>query len=614
VARDVPLRRSLLLRLLVLSLLISIGSILATAWLAVRTTTGAIRQEQGRALSEDARIYDTLIGYAASHPDWAGAGGTVRELAAGSGRRITLLTEQRTPIADSAPGSPPPSGAAVSAVIDPLAVDVTLDKQAVVDRIDPRAAGPFRLSAGERGRLDGAATAAATCLRDALGLDVQISHRPGGRPEIQTSAGAAVQGSRCQNPLAALAAPTATEARALHQLNTLVGNCLRRRGLSPVELRLDDGWRSWTTGSQQRVSQQRVRPGPAPLGGAGAAVAGCIGSSRKEQLTGYVAPAAVLYVSSTADAAQARSPFDLSPANRARIAQVTALVLLAAVLITVFAGGRLIRPLHALIGAAQRLRDGDDSARVRVSGRDEIARLASAFNDMSERREELEQLRRAMVGDIAHEMRSPVTNIRGWLEAAQDGVAQPDPAFIASLLEEAMLLQHVIEDLQDLAAADAGELRLRTQPVRLGEVLPQVAAANRARAGAAGVALVTEVPEDVDLLADPIRLRQVIGNLVHNAIRHTPVGGSVTITARRAGPEVVIDVADTGTGIAAGDLPYVFDRFWRADKSRNRQTGGSGLGLPIARKFAEAHGGRLTVASTPGRGATFTVVLPLPAE
>jgi two-component system, OmpR family, sensor histidine kinase BaeS len=611
VARDVPLRRSLLLRLLVLSLLISIGSILATAWLAVRTTTGAIKQEQGRALGEDARIYDTLIGYAATHPDWSAAGGTVRALAGQTGRRITLLSEQRTPIAESAFGSPPPPSSAASAVIDPLAVDLTLDTQAVVDRIDPRAAGPFRLSAAERSRLDGAARATARCLRVALGLDAQITYWPSGRPEIRTSTGQSVDGSRCQQLRDVLAAPTPTEARALQQLTRMVDNCLRRRRLSPVELRLDPGWRSWTS-----APAEAARAAPIPKNGPGEVVAGCIGSSRKEQLTPYVAPAALLYVSNAADTARSRTPFDLSPANRVRIAQVTALVLLAAVLITVFAGVQLIRPLYALIGAARRLRDGDDSARVQVSGRDEIARLASAFNDMSGRREELEGLRRAMVSDIAHEMRSPVTNIRGWLEAAQDGVAQPDPAFIASLLEEAMLLQHVIEDLQDLAAADAGELRLRTQPVRLGEVLGQVAAANRARAGAAGVALVTEVPEDVDLLADPIRLRQVIGNLVHNAIRHTPAGGSVTITARRevapgGAGQVVIDVADTGSGIAAGDLPYVFDRFWRAEKSRSRQTGGSGLGLPIARKFAEAHGGRLTVASTPGRGSTFTVVLPL---
>jgi len=608
VARDVPLRRSLLLRLLVLSLLISIGSILATAWLAVRTTTGAIKQEQGRALSEDAKIYDTLIGYAAGHPDWAAAGATVRALSGATGRRITLLSEQRAPIADSAPGSPPPSSAAASAVIDPLAVDVSLDTRSVVDRIDPRAVGPFRLPAGERARLDGAAGAAVACLRDRLGQEAQITHQPSGRPVLQTSAGDPPQNTRCLEARAQLAVPTPTEARALAQLNTMVNNCVRRRQVNPVELQLDPGWRRWTvpTGPASQA-------GPVPRSGIGAVVAGCIGSSRKEQLTPYVAPAALLYVTNAADAAQPRTPFDLSATNRIRIAQVTSLVLLAAILVTVLAGGRLIRPLHALIGAAQRLRDGDDSARVRVSGRDEIARLAAAFNDMSERREELEGLRRAMVSDIAHEMRSPVTTIRGWLEAAQDGVAQPDPAFIASLLEEAMLLQHVIEDLQDLAAADAGELRLRTQPVRLGEVLDQVAGANRARAGIAGVALITELSGEVDLVADPIRLRQVFGNLVHNAIRHTPAGGSVTITARRVADRVVVEVADTGSGIAPGDLPYVFDRFWRAEKSRSRQTGGSGLGLPIARKLAEAHGGSLTVASTPGRGSTFTVLLPLVA-
>jgi two-component system sensor histidine kinase BaeS len=608
VARDVPLHRSLLLRLLLLSLLISIGSILATAWLAVRTTTVAIRQEQGRALSDDARVYDTLIGYAATHPDWSQAGDTVRRLAQDTGRRITLRSEQKVLIADSAPDADVTPTTA-SAVIDPLSADVTLDTQAVVDRIDPRAVGPFRLPPGERTRLRATAVSAAGCLRDVFHLDATVVDGPSGRPILDASADDPADNARCRQVRAQLAAPTPTEAKALTGLNILVNSCLRRRQVAAVQLELDPNWRRW---SAVVKPGPLAKPGPAKGdSGGSSAVTGCIGTSRREQLAPYVAPAALLYVSTPGTAAQRAGPFDLSAANRGRIARVTVLVLLAAVLITVLAGSRLIRPLHALIGAAQRLRDGDDSARVQVSGGDEIARLAGVFNDMSQRREELENLRRAMVSDIAHEMRTPVTNIRGWLEAAQDGVARPDPAFIASLLEEALLLQHVIEDLQDLAAADAGELRLHRQPIRLTDVVGQVAAANQARAAAAGVTLGAEVAEDVDLFADPIRLRQVVGNLVLNAIRHTSAGGTVSITAGRGDGGVVIDVADTGTGIAAVDLPYVFDRFWRADKSRNRQTGGSGLGLPIARKFAEAHGGRLSVASTIGHGSVFTVVLPI---
>lgn len=150
------------------------------------------------------------------------------------------------------------------------------------------------------------------------------------------------------------------------------------------------------------------------------------------------------------------------------------------------AGSRLVRPLHALTGAAQRMRDGEDSAPVRVTDDNEIGRLAAAFNDMADHRARLETQRKDMVSDVAHELRTPLSNIRGWLEAAQDGLAEPDPAFIASLHTEAVQLQHIIDDLQDLAAADAGALRLHPEPVRIEDVLAQVAAAHQARAETAG--------------------------------------------------------------------------------------------------------------------------------
>lgn len=287
------------------------------------------------------------------------------------------------------------------------------------------------------------------------------------------------------------------------------------------------------------------------------------------------------------------------------------------------AGSRLVRPLHALTGAAQRMRDGEDSAPVRVTDDNEIGRLAAAFNDMADHRARLETQRKDMVSDVAHELRTPLSNIRGWLEAAQDGLAEPDPAFIASLHTEAVQLQHIIDDLQDLAAADAGALRLHPEPVRIEDVLAQVAAAHQARAETAGVALSALPWADgapaPELWADPVRLRQAVGNLVSNAVRHTPSGGRVTLRAYGCGPsadgaadggEVVVEVADTGSGISAAHLPHVFDRFWRAEKSRSRRTGGSGLGLAIVRKLVEAHGGSVGAASVEGQGSVFTVRLP----
>ncbi|WP_433130513.1 HAMP domain-containing sensor histidine kinase [Micromonospora sp. CA-240977] len=609
---EVPLRRSLLLRLLALAVLIAVGSIAATAWLAVRTTTGAIRQEQGQALADDARIYDTLLAYAATHPGWDGVEETLRPLAQSVDRRIALTTDAGVPIADSAPGAGPLPTTS-SATVDALAVDSTLRPGTTpatgadggtTSRIDPRTTGPYLLPAEERTALRSRAAEAVRCLRGRAQIEAVVVDGPTGRPRIETPGTDLTDSALCTQQRADLATRTATEGKALAQLNALVNTCLARRHLPAV--RVDLNW-TWTrqpaastagdSRSAAEVDQQH-----------NLAVSACVGTSRREQLLPYVAPAATLFVSNPGG--NPSTTFDLSRANQARIVAVAGLVLLVAVGCTVLAGIGLTRPLHALTGAAQRMRDGDGSARVRVTGRDEIARLAEAFNDMAERRERLEQLRRAMVSDIAHEMRTPVSNIRGWLEAVEDGVAAPDRRLISSLLEEATLLQHVITDLQDLAQADAGALRLHREQVYLADLLAQVAEAYRVQADRAGVAILLHTEADPQVDADPVRLRQAVGNLVANGVRHTPPGGRVTISADQADAEVVITVTDTGSGISADDLPRVFDRFWRAEKSRSRQTGGSGLGLAIVRKLAEAHHGTVNATSTPTRGSTFTIRLP----
>ncbi|MFD3955603.1 sensor histidine kinase [Streptomyces bacillaris] len=678
----VPLRRSLLGRLLGVSALVAACSVAATAWLAVQTTSGAIRQEQGRNLTADARIYDTLLGYAARNPTWNGVDATVRKLAEESGRRIALTTQSRQPLADSATAEvPPPLPPQASAVVDPLSVDAVLAARSTegqgtaADRIDPRAVGPFLLPAAERTELRQLAERHAICLnRSGIAADVVVG--PSGRPRIQMvgSAPERVLSTKCES--FDLDAPTRTERKALDALNGLADACLKRQGREGVRLDQNLFW-----GEDVAVTRPGQLPYPVPSDARAArpapvaeasreftgeddrAIASCVGTARSEQLGSYVASPALLFIG---DEGGATVPgFDLSPANTAKIAGAAALVLALTVGASVLAGARLVRPLHALTGAAQRMRDGEESASVPVSGDDEIARLAAAFNDMSAHRARLEEQRRAMVSDVAHELRTPLSNIRGWLEAAQDGLADPDPAFVSSLLEEAVQLQHIIDDLQDLAAADAGVLRLHPEPVRVGELLGQVAAAHQARADTAEVTLRVEtvdgrVPE---VAADPVRLRQAVGNLVSNAVRHTPAGGTVTLRAYGggaagggAGPrsesgsgsvsptghgseggsgsrggngseggsgsrggsgfppgDVVIEVADTGTGIPAEDLPYVFDRFWRAEKSRSRRTGGSGLGLAIVRKLAEAHGGTAGADSTEGEGSVFSIRLPGPA-
>ncbi|WP_346012518.1 HAMP domain-containing protein, partial [Streptomyces sp. SID3343] len=512
-ARRVPLHRSLLVRLLASSILVAACAVAATAWLAAQTTEGAIREGQSRILADDTRIYRTLSSYAATHSHWAGVEPILRELSRDTGRRIALSTREGAPIADSDAGPASPF-TRPSAVVDPLAVDAALVSVTGFDRIDPEAVGPFRLTDAERAQSRADADGVVRCLRTA-GRSGDIAQRPNGRsvvtivggptedggsagpePGAGTPAPApppdprrspsvvaegsgerpqagdgrasnAVLGERCG--LVRLDAPTATEAKALGELNGLLAACLERRQIAPLTLGLD---LTWDENAMPVVARD---------------VAACVDTARREQLTPYVVPATLLYVGdhdgSTAPA------FDLSRADTVRIAGVAALILLLTAAVTGLVAARLIRPLTALTDAAVRMRDGDDATRVDLTANHEIGRLAEAFNDMSEHRRRMEEQRKEMVGDVAHELRTPLSNIRGWLEAVEDGVAVPDRAWTSSLLEEALLLQHVIDDLQDLAEADAGRLGLRVEAVSPREVSEQVVAAHLGRAAAAGVAL-----------------------------------------------------------------------------------------------------------------------------
>ncbi|MEC3893275.1 sensor histidine kinase [Nocardiopsis sp. LDBS1602] len=337
--------------------------------------------------------------------------------------------------------------------------------------------------------------------------------------------------------------------------------------------------------------------------------AACLDSARRAQLDPYVAPAALLFIDDPAEGPE--TGLSLSREGALRLGGVVLLVLLLTVVVSTTLATRLLRPVHALTDAVNRMREGaGPSIRVRVRDSGEIGRLAEAFNEMSEHLERAEDQRKAMVSDVSHELRTPLSNLRGWLEAVQDGMVEPDPERVRMLLGETLLLQTVIDDLQDLALADAGRLRLSPEAVEVAPLIDQVIAGHGLRAEEAGVRLVGEA-RDVTLVADRSRMLQVLGNLVGNALRHTPEGGTVTVGAHRAGSQVVIRVADTGVGIAEEDLPHVFDRFWRADRSRNRRTGGSGLGLAIVRGLVELHGGSVTADSTVGEGTTFTLRLPL---
>jgi two-component system sensor histidine kinase BaeS len=592
------------------SVLVAVCSITATAWLATQSTSGAIRREQGQTLASDTNIDDTLLGYAATHPNWDGAAGTIRDLAHRTGRRIALTTESREPLADSAPGSPLPAGA--SATVDPLRVSVSLVPGATADPIDARAVAPFGLPASVRSRLNASAQTQAACLRKE-GDDARVVYGLSGRPDVVTAVG--------REPPATLPRPvppappparipliskpcgyyllssrlTPAENTALNQLNTMVDKCLTKNRMKIV-LALDGTWEyaSSSRGDRKVVSE-------------------CIVVSRRAQLKPYVAPAALLFIGNPGDTTA--HGVQLTTAGMTRIGAAALVVLVLSVGVSGVLATRLVRPVRALTDAAQRMREGDGSARVTINDSGEVGRLAAAFNDMSEHLERLESHRKEMVSDVSHELRTPLSNVRGWLEAARDGYAELDPELISSLVDEMLLLQHVVDDLQSLALADAGRLRLHPEQVYVAELLEQVGIAHRGRAAACGLELITEVRGDPELVADPVRLRQALGNLVSNALRYTPAGGRVTLRACESEGHTLIEVVDTGTGIDSEALPHVFDRFWRAEKSRSRQTGGSGLGLAIVRSLIDAHGGTVSVTSTPGVGTTFTVRLPgSPAE
>jgi signal transduction histidine kinase len=290
--------------------------------------------------------------------------------------------------------------------------------------------------------------------------------------------------------------------------------------------------------------------------------------------------------------------------------------LLAALAVGFFVFRAITRPIDQLTRAAQQLAQGDLSARVAVDdhparlGSDELSELGTSFNLMADHLQQSEQVRRDMTADIAHELRTPLAVMRGNLEAMQDGVYPVDVEHLDPVLNQVNLLTRLVEDLRTLALAEAGQLPLTKRSTDLAALLRNTLASFESQAAAQQVVVHSEIATDLPLLAiDPDRLQQTIGILISNALRYTPSAGSITLAARSAGARVTIEVADTGSGIAPEDLPYVFDRFYRADKSRSRESGGSGLGLAIARSIVEAHGGSIAARSELGQGTTISIVL-----
>jgi signal transduction histidine kinase len=299
----------------------------------------------------------------------------------------------------------------------------------------------------------------------------------------------------------------------------------------------------------------------------------------------------------------------------ARTRQALRYAALGAAAIALVLGALLARtltaPVRELTAAIHAMAQGELAQEVPVRSQDELGELAAAFNQMSADLAQANALRRQMTADIAHDLRTPLTVITGYLESLRDGVLKPSPGRFDAMYSEAQHLQRLVEDLRTLSLADAGELPLNRQPTSPRALLQELAAAYEHRAARAGVTLQIRANHSMPPIhVDPDRMKQVLNNLLSNALRYTPSGGQIALIATQRDGQVRLSVQDSGAGIAPQALPHIFERFYQGDPARSEQGGASGLGLAIARSIVKMHGGRIWAESEPGAGSTFTIALP----
>ncbi len=297
----------------------------------------------------------------------------------------------------------------------------------------------------------------------------------------------------------------------------------------------------------------------------------------------------------------------------------TTAAFVSAIIVSLFVSRRVVTPILQMMQASRRIADGRYQERVDVTGQDELGQLAHSFNQMAATLEQTETLRRDLIANVAHELRTPLASIKGYMEGMMDGVLPAGPDTFQQIYHEADRLQRLVNDLQELSRVEAGAFELKRRPLVISALIEQTAARLRPQFEEKGVNLKLNLPENPPrVLADEDRMSQVLLNLVGNALQYTPAGGAVTVSAQNSHlPEartaqLLISISDTGLGIPAEHLPHIFNRFYRVDKSRSRAGGGSGIGLTIARHLVEAHGGHIW-AESPGsnQGSTFSFTLPL---
>lgn len=542
------------LRVLALVMFIAVTATAATAWLTLQQATRQLGETVTAGQLQISHIVTRLGDHARSHAGWDGVAAEVAELSRLTGQRVRVTTASGAVLADS----------------------------------DVLAGGAPRATAGP---------------------PLLVDPRPTWQPARQVHPSSAVK--------------LVWSAVDQYRFDLRYTACLTRAG---APTRLTPGvpglpWRQATDDGDPRVrdcnletkTQHRTGPPPAAFAAeiercltAGAAQAdSCVGDEFTRAVSGFAPAPVQVYIGAAED-----DPPQLAPGS---IAATAGIVAAAAVGAAWLLSRRVLRPIGALTAASHRVGDGELAQRVPVTGRDELAALGRSFNRMADSLQRSEERQRRMIADVAHELRTPLANLRGYLEALKDGVLPADPELFASLHDEAVLQQRIVDDLQDLALAEAGALAYQMVRLDLTELLATCHTAHGAAAAAAGVRLAVAGAGPVRAYGDPDRLRQVVGNLVRNALAATPPGGSITLSSATVDGCPVLGVTDTGTGVAAADLPRLFDRFWRADPARTRGAGtGSGLGLAIAKQIVTDHGGVITATGELGVGTAFTIRLPAP--
>jgi signal transduction histidine kinase len=314
-----------------------------------------------------------------------------------------------------------------------------------------------------------------------------------------------------------------------------------------------------------------------------------------------------------------RSPFERNPREEEFIQRTNRMLVISALgasivalLIGIFLSRTLTRPIHELTEATHAVAKGELGAQVSVHSKDELGELAKSFNKMSTDLARSTEVRKQMTADIAHELRTPLSLIIGHAEAVHDGVLPPNKENFEIIREEALRLEHLVDDLRTLSLADAGELSIHRQAVSPQKLLNDIQVTYQHIAVQKNVNIVVEIPSELPMLdIDPGRMTQVLTNITENALRHTPEGGQINLTAQNLGDGVLLSIQDSGPGIQGQDANRIFERFYRADASRTRDEGGSGLGLAIAKSIVLAHNGKIWAESEPGHGLTVIIKLPI---